>query len=131
MLVTFLKRLSYKDLKTVKALKIRQSSSRIIMVLKNHEKCAILFPKIDFFSNFESRYLRTSLLYFQCFYSFEILIGQSLQKSYYHVLSSCLIFWRQSWHVIFPPKCNKIEKQKRSDCEEVSLYSKLRSESYN
>ena len=120
MLGTFLKRLCYKDLKTVKTLKIRQNSAKI----KCLKFCKIrhLVTKNRFFSNFESPYLRTALLYFQYFYSFEILIGQSLQKRYYHVLSSCLIFWRQSWHVIFPPKCNKIEKQKDTIFRNVKFY---------
>jgi hypothetical protein len=44
---TFLKRLCYKDLKTVKTLKIRLSSAKI-WCLKS-EKSAILLLKIDFF----------------------------------------------------------------------------------
>jgi hypothetical protein len=61
MLGTFLKRLCYKDLKTVKTLKIRQNSAKI----KCLKFCKIrhLVTKNRIFSNFESPYLRTALLH--------------------------------------------------------------------
>ncbi len=58
------------------------------------------------FSKFTAPYLRTAFSYFQYFYSFEILIGQSLQKVTSMFLT-CV-----NWHVIFASKCNKIEKRK-------------------
>jgi hypothetical protein len=51
------------------------------MAIQSSKK-PIFSNKMADFSNFESPYLRSALLYFQCFYRFEILIGQSLQKSY-------------------------------------------------
>ena len=90
MLVTFLKRLYCKDLKTVKTLNIRQSNAEIWCL--KIRKIRHFVTKNRFFSKFELPYLRTALLYFQCFCSFEILMRQSLQKIYWHVLSSCLFF---------------------------------------
>jgi hypothetical protein len=79
MLGTFLKRLYYKDLKTVKTLKIHQSSAK--MWRFKVRKKSIFSNKMADFPDFEAPYLCTALAHFQCFYSFEILIVQSLQKS--------------------------------------------------
>ena len=120
MLRTFLIILCYKDLKTVKTLKIRQNSAKIWC----SKVCKIrhFVTKNRFFSNFESPYLRTALLYFQYFYSSEILIGQSRQKSYYHVLSSCLFFWRQSWHVISRQNVTNSKNKKHTIFRNVKFH---------
>jgi hypothetical protein len=79
MLVTFLKRLSDKDLKTVKTLKIQQGCAKIWRF--KIRKKTIFSNKMADFSDFQAPYICTALAYFQCFYSFEILKAQSLQKS--------------------------------------------------
>ena len=79
MLATFLKRLSYKDLKTVKTLKIQQGSAKIWR-FKVRKKSTFTNKMADF-SEFKAPYLCPALAYFQCFHSSDILIGQSLQKS--------------------------------------------------
>ena len=67
MLVTFLKRLSYKDLKTVKTLKIQQGSAKIWRF--KVRKKSIFINKMADFSDF---YLST--IYLHCFGVFSMFL---------------------------------------------------------